>query len=67
MTKNVGTIDRLLRLLVVAAIAIAYALGHLGGTPAIVLGVVAAIALSTSLFSICPAYRLLGLSTCARR
>ncbi|HEY8261309.1 MAG TPA: DUF2892 domain-containing protein [Methylosinus sp.] len=67
MTKNVGMIDRLLRLLVVVAIVVAYALGHLSGALAIGLGVVAVVALLTSLFSICPAYSLLGVSTCARR
>lgn len=66
MTKNVGMIDRLLRLLVVAAIAVAYALGHLSGALAIALGVAALIALLTSLFSVCPAYSLLGVSTCKR-
>ncbi|MBY6241729.1 DUF2892 domain-containing protein [Methylosinus sp. Sm6] len=67
MSKNVGMIDRLLRLAVVVAIAVAYALGHLSGTIAIVLGAVALALLLTSLFSTCPAYSLLGVSTCARR
>lgn len=67
MSKNVGMIDRLLRLLVVVAIAVAYALGHLSGAIAIALGVVALTLLLTSFVSICPAYSLLGVSTCARR
>jgi hypothetical protein len=67
MTRNVGTIDRLLRLLVVVAIIVAYALGHLSGALAIVFGIVAVVALLTSLFSTCPAYSLLGVSSCARR
>jgi hypothetical protein len=66
MSKNVGMIDRLLRLLVVAAIVVAYALGHLSGTIAIVLGIVALVLLLTSLFSVCPAYSLFGVSTCQR-
>jgi hypothetical protein len=66
MTRNVGPIDRALRLLVVVAIAIAYSLGHLSGALAIALGIVAVVALLTSLFSICPAYSLLGVSTCKR-
>jgi hypothetical protein len=66
MTKNIGTTDRVFRLLVVIAITLAYALGHLSGAVALALGVVALIALLTSLFSICPAYSLFGISTCKR-
>lgn len=66
MTKNVGLIDRVLRLVVVVAIAIAIALGYLTGPLAIVFGVVALVALVTSLVSTCPAYSLLGVNTCRR-
>lgn len=61
--KNMGTADRTIRLLVVLAIAIAYALGHLSGTWALVLGVVALAFLVTSLAGTCPAYLPFGLST----
>lgn len=63
MMKNMSQLDRVIRLLIVAAIAAAYLLGHLGGTVAEVLSVVAIVFLLTSLFSTCPAYSLLGLST----
>ncbi|CAN2532410.1 hypothetical+protein [Methylocapsa aurea] len=66
MNSNVGTIDRIVRLAVVAAIALAYWLGALGGGLAIALGVVALVAFVTSVFSFCPAYGLLGMSTCKR-
>ena len=66
MTKNMGFIDRMLRLLVVLAIGVAYGLGHLSGTAAIVLGVVAAVFLLTSLVGTCPAYLPFGLSTRGR-
>lgn len=63
MTKNMGNLDRAFRLIVVLAIGIAYLMGALSGTLAIVLGVVAAAFLLTSLVGICPAYLPFGLST----
>lgn len=66
MIRNVGTIDRLLRLALVVAIAAAYGLGYLSGALATILGVVALVALLTGLFSICPAYSLFGVSTRSR-
>ena len=63
MTKNMGNLDRAFRLIVVLAIGIAYLMGALSGTLAIVLGVVAAAFLLTSLVGTCPAYLPFGLST----
>ena len=65
--KNVGTVDRIVRLLVAVAIVVAYATGWIGGTLAIVLGVVAAAMTLTGLVSFCPAYRLLGINSCGTR
>ena len=58
-----GNLDRAFRLFVVLAIGIAYLMGALSGTLAIVLGVVAAAFLLTSLVGTCPAYLPFGLST----
>ena len=66
MTKNMGNLDRALRLIFVVAIAIAYLMGMLSGTIAIILGVVAAAFLLTSLVGTCPAYLPFGLSTRGR-
>lgn len=63
MQKNMGNLDRAFRLIVVLAIGIAYLTGVLSGTLAIVLGVVAAAFLLTSLVGTCPAYLPFGLST----
>lgn len=63
MTKNMGNLDRAFRFLVVLAISIAYLAGALSGTLAIVLGVVAAAFLLTSIIGTCPAYLPFGLST----
>lgn len=57
-SKNVGTIDRVVRVLVGLAL-IVWALS--GGPMWAWLGVVA---LATAAVSFCPAYRLLGIRTC---
>ena len=63
MPKNMGNLDRIVRLVVVLAIAIAYFMGQISGTLALVLGVVALVFLLTSLIGTCPAYLPFGLST----
>lgn len=63
MTKNMGNLDRLFRLAIVLAIGVAFAMGQLSGTTAIILGVVAIIFFLTSLLGTCPAYLPFGLST----
>ncbi len=59
-----GSADRIIRLLIVAVIIVLYFTNVISGTLAIILGVVAAIFLLTSLVSFCPLYSLVGLSTC---
>lgn len=66
MTKNMGSIDRVLRLAVVVAIAVAYFIGNLSGTLAIALGIVAVAFFLTSLVGTCPMYVPFGLSTRGR-
>lgn len=58
MTANVGTVDRVLRALVgLALLALAVFGGHWWGW-------IGVIPLVTALVGFCPAYRLVGLSTC---
>lgn len=64
MKTNMGTIDRIIRLIAVAAIAGLYFMGQLSGTLAIVLGIVAVGFLATSLIGWCPGYLPFGISTC---
>jgi hypothetical protein len=64
MTKNMGSADRIIRL-IIAAIAVAlYFTGTLTGTLGIVALVVAAIFTLTSIISFCPLYAIVGMSTC---
>jgi hypothetical protein len=64
MKKNVGSADRLVRVLVAAVIAILYFTNVITGTLATVLLVLAGIFVATSLISFCPLYAIMGLSTC---
>lgn len=63
MKKNMGTIDKVIRLAGVVVIAILYYLGIISGTLAIILGIIAIVFLLTSLIGLCPAYLPFGIST----
>ncbi|MBI5538473.1 MAG: DUF2892 domain-containing protein [Bacteroidia bacterium] len=63
MKINMGTIDRVARILVAVAIGIAYFSNIISGATAIVLLVFASIFIITSLISFCPLYLPLGIST----
>lgn len=63
MQKNMGTVDRTLRILIAAAVGVLWYLGKISGTLAIVLGAFAVVFLLTSFVGFCPLYKPLGLST----
>jgi hypothetical protein len=64
MTKNMGSADRIIRLIVAAVAAVLYFTGTITGTLGIVALVVAAIFTLTSVISFCPLYAIVGMSTC---
>ncbi len=63
MKQNMGTIDRVIRILLVLVVAILYFTDKLSGLAAIVLGIFAVIFLLTSLVGVCPLYNMLGIKT----
>ncbi len=63
MKKNMGTIDRVLRIVIAAVVAVLYFSGTISGTLGIVLLVLAVVFLLTSLLGVCPLYFPLGLKT----
>ena len=63
MKKNVGTIDLVIRLAIVALVVVLYFTNVISGIVGIVLMVVAGILLLTTIFRICPIYLALGIST----
>ncbi|HAJ12063.1 MAG: DUF2892 domain-containing protein [Hydrogenophaga sp.] len=60
MTKNVGGIDRIIRIVVGAALIAAAATGTVG-----LWGYIGVVPLLTGLMGWCPPYALLGFSTCS--
>lgn len=64
MKKNVGTTDKVIRMLIAAVIAVLTLMHVITGTVAIVLLIAAIVLLITSLVSFCPLYRLVGWSSC---
>ena len=63
MKKNVGTIDKVIRILVAVVVVVLYFTNVISGTLGIVLLALAAVFVLTSLFSFCPIWLALGLST----
>lgn len=64
MKKNVGTIDKIIRLLIAAIIIILFATKVITGTFGIILLIVAGALIITSLVSFCGLYSILGITTC---
>ncbi len=66
MTINMGKADRTIRPLLAVVFIALYFTGTVTGTLGILLLVLGAIFLLTSLVGRCPLYRLFGMNTCAR-
>ena len=56
MQKNMGTIDRTIRVMSAIVVAVLYFMKIITGTVAIILGIFAIIFIITSLISFCPLY-----------
>ncbi|MDH4263953.1 MAG: DUF2892 domain-containing protein [Spirochaetia bacterium] len=63
MKQNMGTIDRIIRVIFAGVVAALYFMGIINGTIAIVLGILAAVFILTSIVSFCPLYLPLKIST----
>ena len=64
MKKNMGAIDKTIRILIAVVIAVLYWQGIISGTIAIVLLAVGGIFLLTSAVSSCPLYSVMRMNTC---
>ncbi|OYZ03015.1 MAG: hypothetical protein B7Y37_00815 [Sphingobacteriia bacterium 28-36-52] len=67
MKKNMGAVDKVIRVVIAAVIAGLYYTGTISGTLGIVLLVFAGVFVLTSLVSFCPLYTLFGISTCPNK
>ena len=63
MKKNMGNIDKTVRILIAVFIAVLYVTNVISGTLAIVSGVLAAVFIITSFTSFCPMYLPFGINT----
>lgn len=64
MEKNMGSADKIIRLIIAAVVAFLFYNGTISGTLGIVLLVFAAVFVGTSLISFCPLYKIFGFNTC---
>ena len=67
MKKNMGIVDRIVRIIVAAVLAALYFTGNVSVTLGIVLLVVAVVFLLTSIVSFCPLYLPIGLKTTGKK
>jgi hypothetical protein len=65
MKKNMGSIDRVVRILLAVVFAALYFTGTVSGTLGLVLVAAAGIFALTSVISFCPLYPILGINTCS--
>ncbi len=64
MQKNMGSTDKIIRVLLAAVVAVLYFTNIISGTLGLVLLAFAAVFVLTSLVSFCPLYTILGIKTC---
>jgi hypothetical protein len=67
MTKNMGSADRVIRVILAALVVVLYFANIISGTVAIVLLAFSAIFILTSLVGVCPLYLPFGLSTLRKK
>jgi hypothetical protein len=63
MKKNMGTVDRVIRILVAVVVVVLYLTNVISGTLGIILLILAGVFVLTSFLSFCPLYLPFGLST----
>lgn len=64
MKKNMGSADKTIRVIIAVIFGILYFTGTISGTIGIVLLVLSAVFVLTSLVSFCPLYTIFGIKTC---
>lgn len=67
MKQNMGTTDKMIRVIIALIIGGLYYMNIISGTLAIVLSALAIIFLLTSLISFCPLYLPFGIKTCKKK
>jgi hypothetical protein len=65
MNKNMGNLDKLIRVLLAMVFVILYLTGTVTGTLGLALVAIAVLFILTSLVSFCPLYTIFGINTCS--
>jgi hypothetical protein len=66
MKKNMGSTDKIIRLIIAAVIGVLFLTNIISGTLGIILLALAGIFVLTSVISFCPLYTLFGANTCPK-
>lgn len=66
MKKNMGSADRIIRLIIAAVIAILFFTNVITGTLGIILLILGSVFVLTSLVGFCPLYTAIGVNTCPK-
>lgn len=64
MKKNMGSADRIIRIVIAAIVGVLYFTGTITGVLGIVLLVIAGVFLLTGFVSFCPIYSIFGIRSC---
>lgn len=64
MKKNVGSIDRIVRILFAVIVSVLFFTNVISGTLGIILLLIGGVLLATSLINFCPLYAVLGVNSC---
>jgi hypothetical protein len=64
MKKNMGSVDKAVRIVAALAVLVLILAGQITGSAAIILGILAVVFVATSLISFCPLYTLFNIKTC---
>lgn len=67
MKKNMGSADKIIRVVIAAIIAVLFLTNVIGGILGIILLIIAGIFVLTSIFSFCPLYYPFGIRTCSTK
>ncbi len=67
MKKNMGSADKIIRVIIALVFSVLYFTGTVSGTLGYILLALGAIFLLTSIISFCPLYLPFGINTCAKK
>jgi hypothetical protein len=67
MKKNMGSLDRGIRIAIAVIFAILFATGIVTGVLGTILIIVGGVFIATSVVSFCPLYTIIGISTCSTK